>query len=204
VYRVLLPLAFGVPITYSGYCEIEDAVRHPPRGMLRRVLLSEFRFASYIPWLLAVKAEPEEDDERLMAWLASTNFPPEAPLRELARDVRTLRPEHRAGVYDFAVSYLRAHAEDPRSELAKRGYLADLLEDLFPGNVREQRGRLHDILRFVYGRRLSKNRVRELFADPAVRPTDALVAAVSRLASGGLASARFVAEQADLARRARG
>jgi len=180
LYQALILLAFATPLTYDSYCEIEQAVGGPPRGTLRTVLLG-LKFASFIPWVLVAKSEPTFRARRLTSDLARGGVAPTTPIDELAKLTRTVRAEHCAVVYDFAAHYLRT-AQDPVRELRCRGYLAEILEAIFPGDLRAQRTRLTETLRFAYGARLSQGQVEDLFVDPAVYPTTALEQAVRDLA----------------------
>ena len=201
LYRVLLRLAFDMPLSYSSYCEIEQAVGGPPRGTLRSVMLThpdELWFSSFVPWLLAVKAEPTFQDQKLMAALAGNRVAPTEPIDEVARLAGTIRPEHRAVVYDFAAHYLRG-AQDPWYELKERGYLAETLEVLFPADLRHQQSRLVDTLKFVYGRQLSQDQINDLFSDSRLHPTAALEQAVRSLAASPRVG-RDIARQAAFAR----
>ena len=221
VYRVLLKLAFETPLSYASYCEIEDAIGGPPRGMLRSVLL-RLPFATKPPWILTVKADPDISRETLMDSLAEQHVPPTALVTMLQRHVEAIRLAHRSVIYDVAVHYMRASDPDARAEFVRRGYLADTLEVVFPDDRKAQRVRLQAALVFVYGaslgmgpnrirriwdrirrRRsqtgLSTGQVRELFANPRLVPTPAFVAAVERLAASRKAR-RFIEKQAALAR----
>jgi hypothetical protein len=201
VYRVLLRLAFELPLTYESYCVIEDAIGGPPHETLRSALL-KFNFATFLPWLLSSRAGPGAalTDEALAGKLARQEVRATVPLNTLQRDLRNTRPAHRAAMYDFAVLYLRTQAEDARPELVKRGYLADTLELVFPADRRAQITRLVDTLGFVHGTPLDRGKIRELFHDPDRRPTPAFEAAVTRLASSLPNAAKFVADQAAYAR----
>jgi hypothetical protein len=201
VYRVLLDLAFEPELSYASYCDIEDAAGHPPSGTLRTVLLKR-NFDTFVPWLLVAKAQPAMADEALMESLAEQHMPADGPLIVFLRDIRSMRPEHRPPVYRFAALYLAAHAESPRAELVRRGYLADVLEVVYPGNRKPQQNRLEGMLRTVYVVPLGKAQISELFANPKLRPTRAFEAAVVSLAPRKLGE--FVKEQAALARVRRG
>jgi hypothetical protein len=199
VYRVLLSLAFEVPLTYTGYCQVEDAAGGPPHGTLRAEMLRRLEFASFLPWLLTARAQSAATDEELIDVLAEQGAPADTPLNELERGTERLRPAHRTLVYDFAVRYLLAHAEDIQAELKQRGYLATMLEAVFPRDRQAQQARLEDVLKLVYGESLSQGQIRDLFTDSQLRPTAAFENAVVSLAS--LPRAReFVARQAAYAR----
>lgn len=182
VYRVLLRLAFGPPITYDNYCAIEDCLGSPPRGSLRSEIL-KVEFSDYVPVVLAWRAEDGFPDQELMASLNDRGTPATALVMEFQRKYAIVRPPHRESAYDFAMRYLRAYSKDPRAELVRRGYLADTLEEAFPGDKRTQRIQLEKTLRFVYDGRPSKDQVREMYNQPGIRPTAAFHAAVARLTS---------------------
>jgi hypothetical protein len=202
VYRVLLRLAFDMPLTYAGYCEIEDAIGGMPRGTLRQVML-KLEFAGVLPLLLVVKAESRSDDQdldqELVAILHDRGVPPTAPLDELEREAESVRPAHRSTIYDFAVRYVREYADNPSAELRRRGYLAGMLRFVFPGDSFAQQSRLVETLRLVYDGPLDRNQIRKLFRQVDVPPTAALEAAVVRLARWPDAR-QFVADEAARAR----
>jgi len=198
VYRVLLRLAFDTPVTYTSYCEIEHAIGGRPRGALRSVLL-KFRFSSFIPLILAATAEPSFRDQELLVALFQQGIHSDAPIDEVADLAGSIAPEHRAIVYDFALRYLRYAAEDPWREIKRRGYLAETLEGLFPGNIKEQRTRLEEILRFGYGERLSQDQIDDLFDHSGLYPTAALEEAVRSLAASPRAVG-LIAQHAAFAR----
>ncbi len=180
LYEVLLLLAFATPLTYDNYCEVEQAVDGPPSGALRTVLM-RLEFASFIPRVLVAKAESAFRVRKLMTALAHSGVAPTVPVDEVGKLTRKIRPEHCGSVYDFAAHYLRT-AEDPVRELRSRGYLAEILEAIFPGDLKAQRTRLTETLRFAYGARLSQGQIEDLFVDPAVYPTTALEQAVRDMA----------------------
>lgn len=198
VYRTLLRLAFELPISYDSYCAIEDAIGGPPRGTLRLVL-REFTFASYVPWLLAAKADSRVSDEELITTMEERSVPAAAPLDQFQRELAGIRPAHRAVACDFALLYLCSQAESPKNELIRRGYLAETFKAAFPDDLDAQRARLEDALSFVHGESLSRGQIRDLFSEPGVRATAAFEAAVGRLASSPKAE-RLIAEQAAEAR----
>jgi hypothetical protein len=217
---VLLDLAFDSPLVYADYCEIEDAGGGPPRGVLRSVLLRECRFASYLPWILTTSAGHGTDYGPLMEALAEQGIPATEPLTVLQRYPERMRPAHRPVMYDIAVRYLCAYAEDASEELKRRGYLTETLEVIFPGDQRAQRLRLQAALVFVYGGSprwrwvrllwnralrgsgrigLSRAQVRRMFDNPGLVPTPAFEAAAGHLAPSRKAR-RLITDQAAHAR----
>jgi hypothetical protein len=201
VYRVLLDLAFEAKLSYAGYCEIEDAIGHPPQGVALRTELLK-RIGTFVPWVLVLKADIALPDETLVARLAEQRMSAATPISVLQRDIKEIRPEHRSAPYRVAVQSLRSNAEEPRAELVRLGYLADMLETVFPGdrqsNRQAQRANLEQTLHFVYGEQLTRGRIAELFGDPKLYPTKALEVAVAHLASRK--DGPFIAERAAYAR----
>jgi hypothetical protein len=77
----------------------------------------------------------------------------------------------------------------------RRGFLADTLEVVVTGDRQAQRIRLDDTVQFVYGGPLGRGQIRDLFADPELRPTAAFEAALARLASSPKVG-QFIVKQA--------
>jgi hypothetical protein len=198
VYRVLLRLGFDSPLRYAGYCEIEDAIDGPPLGTLRSVLL-EGKFATFLPWLLTAKAQPEFPDENIMKGLAERGMTSTDLLTDLQRILPEVRAGHRATAYDFTVLYMTRYTANARAELIRRGYLTDALEVIFPGNQKAQQVHLERMLKFIYRDPLKRDQIRDLFAEPGLYPTAPLEIAVKHMAASRMAG-RFVEAQAASAR----
>jgi hypothetical protein len=182
VYRALLRLAFDVPLSYASYCEIEDCLDGPPRGLLAAVMI-ELQFADYLSWILTHMAVPRPDADKLIASLHHQGVCSNAPIDLVERHAGgLLRPAHGKVALDFAVWYLCRYAENPRLELACRGYLARPYEIVFPGEPAQQQRRLLDVLRFVFGDSLSRGQIADIFDQPGLYPSVALEAAVARMA----------------------
>lgn len=182
IYSALLHLAFDPPVSYGSYCDIELCRGGPPRGRLRDELL-KLEFSSFVACVLSSQGEGGVSDQELLAVMHEHEIPAGGLIAELEQHIEIIDPAHRASAYDFAVRYLCAYSDDPRMELAQRRYLTDTLEVVFPHRPREQRIRLEEVLRFIYGGRLSNDQVRELYSQPGLRPTVAFNAAVERLSS---------------------
>jgi hypothetical protein len=196
LYKRLLSLAFEFPLSYGDYCAIEDATGGPPHRSLRSVLV-ELGFVSYVPWLLAAKAESRSSDEELMTTLYTTGVRAANPLDEFHRDLAGIRPAHRIAICDFAVLYLRTYADDAKAELTRRGYLADMLAAAFPDNAGAQQDRLADALQYVHGDELSRGQIRSLFAEPDIVPTPAFEAAVAQVAARPVPELLIAGQAAD-------
>ena len=178
VYRALL-MAFG-DLSYESYCAIEDCLDEPPHKRLKSEML-KLKCQSILPWLLTTKSGDGAADEDLMEVLHQTGVQAARPLQEFQRDAAIIRPGHRALGYEFAVQYLLKYAEDPQSELVRRGYLADILEAAFPGSPSEQQARLVDMLRFTHGKELSKDTIGYLCEQQGALATQAFRAAAASL-----------------------
>jgi hypothetical protein len=178
IYRVLLELVVGPRISYGSFCYIEDCAGGPPVGLLGQEVL-KLQFISFVPWLLTTRSATQLSDRELMADLLKQDLRPAGLLTELSGHLGGLRPRHRVAAFDFALHYLCLHDEDARAELARRGYLADQVEIVFPGDQRAQRARLRETLAFVYGRQLTEEESVELLSRAGVRRTPALEAAVA-------------------------
>jgi len=126
-------------------------------------------------------SEGEFSDQELRDNLREQGIAATDPLREVQRDIGRVRKEHRAPVYDFAVNYLRVASPSPRAELRRLGYLTTTVDAAFPGDLKTQRIRLEDTLRFAYDGLLSDAQVREIYAQPGLTATPAFNAAVERL-----------------------
>jgi hypothetical protein len=180
VYRILLELAVGPVVSYTSYCDIEDCVGGPPGPVLSREM-AKLKFKMYLPWMLTNRLAASGGDKELMASLREQGIPPTAPVSEVCGIISRIRPAHRPASFDLAVRYLRLYAAEPREELARRGYVADTLEAVFPQDRQAQRNRLKEMLTFVYGRLLSEEESAELIGRPEVRATAAFEEAVSEL-----------------------
>jgi hypothetical protein len=181
VYRVLLDLAFAPQITYRDYCVIEDCAGGRPSEALARTMLNSGLTFTPLPWVLTGRSVGQLTDLQLMTHLQEQGNRAAEPITVLSRSLDTVRPPHRPALYDFSVKYLRAYDAEPKAELTRRGYFADMLATIFLHDQQAQRIRLEDSLRFVYGRLLSDEEIAELRAQSNVRRTAAFDAAVARL-----------------------
>ena len=189
VYRVLLRAGFATPLTYASYCEIEDSAGVPLSLTLRKVLLNSRIYV--LSFVLAAVAGPGVGPAELADALAAQHIGTGLLLDILEqRDMDAIRPQHRGHLIDFTVWYLLGYApagqqepaEDPRAEVSGRGYLTGLLQRAFPDDQAEQQHRLADIFRYVHGKRLGQEQIREIFEAPRLYPGPALEATVRRMA----------------------
>ncbi len=204
VYRTLLRLGFTAPLSYEAYCEIEDSVGGHLGWPLRKVLLEAGPYV--LACVLAALTDPSLGYGPLGEGLAAQNIGADVLLGILDRDIDAVRPGHRGVLIDFTLWYLRTPdpagqrqaAADPAAALFGRGYLTSLLYRAFPSDQSEQRRRVTDIIRRVYGEHLGQRQISEIFGAPGLFPGPAAEAAVRRLAAPQ--HRKFVERQAAAAR----
>jgi len=198
LYRALLQLAFETPFGYEGYCLVEDCVGRSPHATLRAEMLRLTSW-SHVTRVL-IRAAPHRDEEEVLAALETDRVPPVELVAELQQCATALRVPHRAVVYDLAIRYLQASVRNAGQELTRRGYLADLLEEVFPGDLQAQQTRLDGTLRFVCDGPFSGGWIRDLFKDSNVQPTAAFEAAAAQLTADSPRLTELVHQQAAEAR----
>jgi hypothetical protein len=176
-YRMLLRLAFGIPLSYEDYCALEDWAGGSPLEQNLVAALATVRSDGRAVTLIH-HAYTGRDRKQLspatVVWAAAH---------------RDLRPEHALLLCDIAVGYLtdKRSALDPaeiRQALAKYGYLAGALQRLYPYETQHQHEQLCRLLEAAYGRELSQRSAAEILEQPGFRPTDALFAAVLDMTAG--------------------
>jgi hypothetical protein len=205
VYRTLLRLGFESPLSYAGYCEIEDSVGGQLSWTLRQVLLGSRTYV--LPYLTMALAGPGVGYQQLRDALVTQDVGAVRVLGLLEEEMEAIRPQHRKDLLDFTLWYLwnpadlgvqPQAAENPRTELHNRGYLTRPLARAFPKDQAEQQRRLVDILRYVHGERLGPRQIIDIFEAPRLYPGSAIETAVKRLTLPQ--RQRFVEKQAAAAR----
>jgi hypothetical protein len=181
LYAVLLPLAFGTPLTYQGYCEAEECAGGRP-GQLPSV-----------PLLVAMDSTRLEPGVmpsfvRLLRLAASGDMTlgPSSPGRLLAPDhlvqlavERSLRRHHARIVWDALRD--RSDYLDRRmmqQALLQRGYYARELEGWYPGEPEYQVTVLSAVLRLAYGPVLGGSAAQEILTHSGSPPTTAVLGAL--------------------------
>ena len=189
LYRTLLTLGFRLPLSYADYAEIEQSAGGPPGWALRQVLMDN-RSSSSV-YILAGLAGSGIGRDQVREALSAGGIDAFSLLDSLAIDVDAIRSQqHRRTLIDFTLWYLWTPVDlyelwqgqyDPRTELHDRGYLSGLLARAFPKDLAEQQDRLVNVLQYVYGERIAPGQIRNIFAAPALSPSPAFQAAVTRL-----------------------
>jgi hypothetical protein len=178
LYRLLLQLAFEVPLTYYGYCEVEACLGQQPHKQLVQAMQP-----AWLPDLrarmLAVKALGGRELKRMRSELRTMPVPLVAAVADT--DVRA---DHARLLCDLAVPPL-CECLDPlalRQSLQVHAYLAPTLLRLYPGESQPQYERLRRLLRAAHRGRLDRRDVPAILALPGQMPSVALFAAVAELA----------------------
>ncbi len=111
LYDVLLRLAFGVPLTYAGYCALEDCVGVPLSAPLRSVL-ARTGATDALAWILARESRPGSRSDKTLTGLHSEGVRAAKPLELVVAGVagEVLRVGHGPIVLDYALRYLRTAA----------------------------------------------------------------------------------------------
>ena len=180
LYGVLLPLAFGSPLTYAGYCAVEECAGVPVHTSLRTAL-ARSPAADPLAWILARDIRPGARSDRPLDELQQELRPTSAaePLERVVRAVAAgqLRSVHGPAVLDFALRYLWRFGE-PNAVLAHYGYLASVCEYIYRGDQAAQADTLAAILRGVFGAPLNRQAIDAVLNQT---PTTALYKALLRM-----------------------
>ncbi len=203
LYGVLLPVAFGSPLTYAGYCAVEECAGVPLHTSLRTALAGSAA-ADPLTWILARDVKPGARSDKPLDDLRHQRVPVPAaePLDRVARAVavRQLRPAHGPILLDFALRYLRRFGDHPGAVLAGHGYLAAVCDYIYRDDQGKQIDQLTRVLSMSFGVPLSRQAIDAVFSQP---PTLALYEAVLRVTDRR--DYAYVEDQADAAvRRSQG
>lgn len=177
LYGVLLPLAFGTPLTYRGYCAVEDCAGVPLHASLRTAL-TRARVDDLLAWILVRETRPGARVDKWLDELGRHRIPATAPLEALMNAVaaKQLRSAHGPIVLDFALRYLmKFSGRRPDGVLASHGYLASACQYIFHDTQEAQVSHLQWVLDIAFGAPLSRQAIDAVCAWPL---TSALYKAV--------------------------
>jgi hypothetical protein len=181
LYDVLIRLAF-YPLTYGGYCAIEDCADGSPHTSLHTALLRCSQ-ADILPWML-VRYAPRSDK-----WLAELhdkhNIHPKGPLGDMVDLVAAglLRADHGPVVLDAALRYLSMYSPAPGAVLAYHSFLAAEHEHIF-ADRRMRVAWLTRVLSMCFAGKLSRSDIDRIYDQPGCQPTAALEDAVAAMTDG--------------------
>ena len=192
----LLALAFGAPVSYQAYCQLEkcagvhpgDAPRRELLAAVARAGLPDLAAAAIVGWHLK-----ESDEKQLNRWLASGETDAVTMINLLASP--WTHPQHARIFCDVTLECLTKTREryDPlqlRAALRAHGFLAGSLQRRHPDDDQYQVSTLYQFLRAAYpqanatpGQGLSRAAILQVLAGSDRPPTPALLAAVVMLAA---------------------
>ena len=192
LYGALLRMAFGVPLDYPGYCQIEQsagiAPGDPPHDELLAAIvkagIADPIVNAIVHWHLW-----KADEKKLTRWLRSDQVDPLYLIRHLSYNWDW--PQHARIACDVTLEFLeraRNHyvPRDVRRELCELGFLARALHARHPDNNQHQVHVLYRFLKAAYPRTpaqdLSERAIVQILDLPgAPPPTPALLSAVLML-----------------------
>jgi hypothetical protein len=188
LYEPLLRLAFTVPLSYKGYCQLEDCLENPapPRPLLRAIDsagLSDQVVTAIIYWRL----QALDGRTTLDKWYASGQVSASQLIQLLAAS--GLRPHHARVICDVTLDYLDkmgAHTKptEIRAALQRQSFLGHALQANKVGPEKYQIDALSQFLRSAYPNRLDRSAILQILTSTHHPPTPPLVAAVLLRASG--------------------
>ena len=152
LYSALLRNAFGMPLTYDAYCQVENCAVRMHKSLLRTIRAAEI---PDVVLLLVNHALGEE----------TTRIPggQDAPAIILARSVNQLRPHHGTIVYQISLRDLHHQPADVAQDTLYRAfYLGPTLRTLYPRDPEARLAQLQALLRLCYGKTLDRQTIRHI------------------------------------------
>jgi hypothetical protein len=187
LHEALLALAFGRPITYEAFCQVEDCVRNPPGGCLDGALLEAMEKVGLADKRAKVIVSSCLDPKKLAKLLGSREVDAYGLIGEVARG-GWHRQEHGRLFCDAMLRYLtdrqgRYSTAEIRRVLFRNGFLAQALRDVGHGQYQ-----VHALTKLLlaafptehYPHGLDKATITEILARTPDAPTPALLAAILR------------------------
>lgn len=187
LYETLLTLAFGKPLSYEAFCQVEDCLGNPPGQPVHRPLLEAAARVGLGDLRTKVIVQANLDPAKLSKSLGSRGADGHALIRELARG-SWRRKQHGRLFCDATLAYLedrqgRYSTTEIQRVLLRCGYLAQALRD-----VGSEQYQVHAIAKLLvaafpgdlYPVGLNAATASEILADAPDAPTPALLAAVLR------------------------
>jgi hypothetical protein len=181
LHAALLAVAFGRPLTYAGFCQVEDCLDEFPHLPLLYVIKDgEMAFEAKAIVMFLTK---ERNEKELNKWYISGEIDPSVLIQWLARDWN--RPHHARVVCDLTLDYLHKVPNgydrgQLRTALRQHGFLAHTLHLRHPGKEQYQIYVLYELIRAAYGNFAvsSRHGIDEILTKTAHPPTPALLAAL--------------------------
>ena len=194
LYDALLPLVFGVPLSYRAYGRIEEcagisrhAAPHPQLlAAIEKSGVTDPFVSAIVYWHLGTAEE-----KKLNKWLVSGQVDVIHLIKLVAE--RSCHPEHARIVCDVMLRYLRKapnyyQQRDVKTALREHGFLAQALQRHLPDKEQYQVHALYQLLKVAYpqpaatpGQDLSKLAIQQILSGIGPPPTPALLSAVLML-----------------------
>jgi hypothetical protein len=180
-YDTLLPIAFGMPLTYEGYCELERCAEKPLTEMLHLPLLRAIVRGGMDDIRVTAIVLGHLGDRDLSTWFQSGEVDIVDLIIWLAAPWE--HPHHARIVCDVTVQFLREApgSYDRQAVLAvlrDHGYLAQALQLRYSDLPQYQVDTLSYFLLAGYGGALSRNVAESILSGTQHPPTPALLSAV--------------------------
>lgn len=184
LYAALLAVAFGRPLTYTGYCRVEECLdakpdEHPHQALLQAVKDGAMTFETRA--IVLYLTREERNEKELNKWYGSGELDPVVLLQSLARE--RIRPHHARVICDLTLDYLRkmptaCNPAQLRSVLRQHGFLAHALHLRHPDKEQYQISVLYQLIRAAYPGAPAREGIRQILTGTDHPPTPALLAAV--------------------------
>jgi hypothetical protein len=180
-YEALLVLAFGMPLSYEGYCQLESCLGISPAEAPHRSLLKAIeRGAPTDDRVIAIVLR-HLGERKLRYWFQSGQVGVVQLITWLADEWD--RPDHARIVCDVTLRYLRDRPgnydrQAVLSALHDHGYLAQALDKRHAGAPQYQVYAAYHFLRAAYGGSLDRSAAEDVLAGTHHPPTPALLGAV--------------------------
>jgi hypothetical protein len=182
-YDAVLRLAFGLPLSYQGYCQFEDILwtGGPPAAPPPRPLLAAIEQGGLTDAVVAILVLSCLGGQGLSAWFQWGQVDSAELIAKVAG--LPLRPVHVPSVYGAIQDYLhvlqgRHGTETVVATLREHGYLAPALQGQLPDDPGYQASVLARLLRDCHGDRLKRDTATGILQHSGGTPTPALLKAV--------------------------
>ncbi len=197
-YASLLAIAFGTPLTYEGYCQLEACAGYEPGQRINEFLLLAVDLSEVTDLRVRLLVLKGRGDEELKAAFRNDRKTLAELVQSAASGNRLLR-EHAQFIYQIVAWDLIGRPDGPdqktlQSILHRWGYLAPTLDRIRHDQAAYQFTELRRLLQLSYGTELDRPAVRNILENTDSAPTYDLFLAVlsmTRPENTGLAERAF-------------
>lgn len=198
--RALLSLAFGLPLSYEAYCEVEDLISaesaqdQPPAAVISAILHDGLADVRVVMIALSYWEESQRQE-----WLAAHTLDADALVDHLADGWDHRAHERRAlDSFLWLLSAVPGSAPPPalRPALSRRGYLAERLEAQYADDLKFRVDALHVLVQAAWpGENFGREAVDDTLRNGREPLPPSLVAAVLPLTGAADSELRAHANQ---------